>query len=62
MCMTCRIIKHFKEEAERNGNDCELYAVIRRQTYKEGKMNGSVMSGINTLNYCPMCGKRLGDE
>ena len=59
MCMTCRIIEHFKEEAEYNSNDYELYAVIRRQTFKEGRMNGNVMSGINTLNYCPTCGKKL---
>ena len=59
MCNTCGIIKHFLDDSIKNRNDCELYAVIRRISYKDGKMNGSVMSGINSLNYCPTCGEKL---
>ena len=59
MCMTCEIRKYLLRTGLRQNDDCELYAVINRISYKEGKMNGSTMSGICPLNYCPECGKQL---
>ena len=62
MCNTCELIEKLKNDSIKNNNTYRLYAIIRRIQYKDKMMNGTVMSGLNPLIFCPECGKRLGDD
>lgn len=55
MCQTCRVIEVF----QKTDNEYKLYSIIRRECFKEGKMNGSIMSNVLQLNFCPECGRKL---
>ena len=64
MCKCCETIEFLKEE-EKNKNS-KIYARIAVFSWREGKRRiGSeyykCLSRPFNMDYCPMCGRRLGE-
>ena len=60
MCKCCEEINRLSVLRDEL-SDYKTKAIIRRDRYIAGMWTGEVYGGIHELNYCPMCGKKLGE-
>ena len=71
MCKCCDEIEFWKEtkkeEAKRGIVESKLFAKISIYSWRKGEkkikgnQSGTITSKAYNLNYCPMCGRKLGD-
>ena len=61
MCKCCEEINELLVLKD-NDSFYKYEALIRRKRYIQGMCIGEVYGSFHKLNYCPMCGKRLGDD
>lgn len=60
MCKCCEEINQL-HSLTRTDMDYEYTVRISRDSYKNKLYRGTVLSERHDLNYCPECGKKLGE-
>jgi hypothetical protein len=61
MCDTCKEINEFHVLSNPKYN-YEYSVKITRDCYVKEQFRGTILGERHMLNFCPECGKRLGDD